>query len=210
LATDLALRIRDVEEELSTRKPAAAPPIGDGPPREPPPISAALAEAASILSDLKASPFRRRVILLAGGLVLILAANAAGQVCLNIWQGNFFSAVGKKDGSLIAWQLLLFLGLVPLLLGVVVAQTWTDQMFKVTLRRWLTGNLLDHWLVPGRAYRLNIASPKDLNPDQRIQEDVRNFSEMTSDLGVGLISALLLLCSFVGVLWVLSAQVHFF
>jgi vitamin B12/bleomycin/antimicrobial peptide transport system ATP-binding/permease protein len=124
-----------------------------------------------------------------------------------VWQGEFFSAVGKKDSSLIGGQLLIFLGLVPILLAPVVAQTWLQQLLKIRLREWLTGALFDYWLAPGRAYRLNITSTEDLNPDQRIQEDVRNFSEMTADLGIGIVSALLLLISFIGVLWVLSANV---
>jgi vitamin B12/bleomycin/antimicrobial peptide transport system ATP-binding/permease protein len=174
-----------------------------------PRTSTALAEAGSILGDLKDSPFRRRLNLLAGGLVVILVANVIGQVGLNLWQGEFFSAIGKKDGSLIGWELLVFLGLVPVLLGVVVAQTWLHQMLKVALRQSLTTKLLDYWLAPGRAYRLNMSWLENLNPDQRIQEDVRNFSEVTADLAVGLVSSALLLLGFVGVLWALSSNVEF-
>src|SRR5258706_5289240 len=147
--------------------------------------------------------------MLTSGLFVIIAANMAGQVYLNAWQGDFFSAVGKKDASLISGELIIFLGLIPILLGLVVAQTWLHQILKLRLREWLTGTLLDHWLIPGRTYRLGISANEGVNPDQRIQEDARNFSEMTADLGVGFVSSVLLLISFIGVLWVLSSHIQF-
>jgi vitamin B12/bleomycin/antimicrobial peptide transport system ATP-binding/permease protein len=199
VATSTALSDREAKLRDGAQSSASVSGAG-GSLEEPPRASSALAEAGSILGDLKGSPFRRNLTLLAGGLVVILVANAIGQIGLNFWQGNFFSAVGQKDASQIRWQLLVFLGLVPILLGLVVAQTWLHQLFKVALRHWLTSRLLDYWLAPGRAYRLNISWPEDLNTDQRIQEDVRNFSEMTADLGVGLVSAALLLLGFIGVL----------
>ncbi len=52
-------------------------------------------------------------------------------------------------------------------------------------------------------------SDDGVNPDQRIQEDARHLSELSADLGGGLAQATLLLLGFIGVLWVLSAQVVF-
>lgn len=80
---------------------------------------------------------------------------------------------------------------------------------KVKLREWLTRDLLDEWLVPGRAHRLHFAGEIGVNPDQRMQEDARHLTELSAGLGVGLLQATLLLVSFLGVLWVLSAQLVF-
>ena len=38
-----------------------------------------------------------------------------------------------------------------------------------------------------------------INPDQRIHEDARRLSELSADLGIGLLQASLLLLSFLGV-----------
>ena len=46
-------------------------------------------------------------------------------------------------------------------------------------------------------------------PDQRMQEDCRLFSELSTELGVGMLQAFLLLVSFIGVLWALSGPVSF-
>jgi vitamin B12/bleomycin/antimicrobial peptide transport system ATP-binding/permease protein len=190
-------------------QPIPKPPVDGTEPRDPERVSALFGEAASIFSDLKKSPFRDRIVMLVSGLFVILVANMAGQVYLNAWQGDFFSAVGKKDGSLIGGQLMIFMGLIPILLALVVAQTWLHEMTKVRLREWLTSTMLDHWLIPGRTYRLGISANEGVNPDQRIQEDVRNLSELTADLGAGLMYSLLLLLSFIGVLWVLSSHIQF-
>jgi putative ATP-binding cassette transporter len=42
---------------------------------------------------------------------------------------------------------------------------------------------------------------------QRIHEDARHLTELTTDLGIGLLQSSLLLGSFIGVLWVLSRNV---
>ena len=45
------------------------------------------------------------------------------------------------------------------------------------------------------------------NPDQRIHEDARHLTELSTDLGIGLLQSSLLLGSFIGVLWILSGNV---
>ena len=92
------------------------------------------------------------------------------------------------------------------LLVLVVAQTWLKEMLQVRLREWLTHDLLDRWLAPKRAYLLAHAGEIGVNPDQRVHEDTRHLIDLSTDLAVGLLQASLLLISFIGVLWVLSAR----
>jgi putative ATP-binding cassette transporter len=80
-------------------------------------------------------------------------------------------------------------------------------MVKVRLRQWLTADLLRQWLEGHRAVRILWAGEIGINPDQRIHEDARRFTELTADLGVGLVQSGLLLVSFIGVLWILSGHV---
>jgi len=63
------------------------------------------------------------------------------------------------------------------------------------------------WLRPRSAYRLTMLGDIGVNPDQRLQEDARHLTELTADLGIGLLQATVLLFSFVGVLWELSDRV---
>src|ERR687891_1324457 len=163
----------------------------------------------SLLSALWGSRYRRRIGLLAVGIVVVLCANAVGQIRLNAWQGAFFDALEQRDLAVFVAQLLVFGVIVGGLLVLVVAQTWLKEMLQVRLREWLTHDLLDRWLAPKRAYLLAHAGEIGVNPDQRVHEDTRHLIDLSADLAVRLLQASLLLVSFIGVLWVLSAQVVF-
>lgn len=170
--------------------------------------SAVLSELFSIFKDLRRSPRRSRIMVITASLIGVLIVNMAGQIYLNQWNGDFFRGIEQKNLPAIKSELWVFVQLVAVLLSVVVFQTWLHERFKIRVREWLTHHLLDKWLVHGRAYRLGISADEAVNPDQRIQEDVRNFSEMSADLGIGLIQATLLLLSFIGVLWAMSPVLH--
>jgi putative ATP-binding cassette transporter len=146
---------------------------------------------------------------LGAAILVILIGNMFGQVRLNQWNGAFFDAVEKRDASTFFHQLLVFLVIVAVLLGLVVAQTWLQERLKIRLRQRLTHVLLDLWLQPNRAYQLGFMGETGAQPDQRMQEDCRLFSELSTELGVGMLQAFLLLVSFIGVLWALSGPVSF-
>jgi vitamin B12/bleomycin/antimicrobial peptide transport system ATP-binding/permease protein len=168
-----------------------------------------ICQLRSLFSALHASRYRRRILLLALGIVVVVCANSAGQIRLNAWQGDFFDAIEQRDLAIFAVQLLVFTVIVGALLVLVVAQTWLREMLQVRLREWLTHDLLDRWMAPKRAYLLGQAGEIGINPDQRVQEDTRHLIDLSTTLAVGLLQGSLLLISFMGVLWVLSAQVVF-
>jgi putative ATP-binding cassette transporter len=168
-----------------------------------------IAQLRSLLVALSGSRYRNRLALLAAGIVVVMCANSLSQIWLNIWQGDFFDAIEQRDVATFGAQLLVFGLIVGSLLVLVVAQTWLKEMLRVGLREWLTHDLLDHWLAPKRAYLLAHGGEVGANPDQRVQEDTRHLIDLSTDLVVGLLQSSLLLISFVGALWVLSAQVVF-
>jgi vitamin B12/bleomycin/antimicrobial peptide transport system ATP-binding/permease protein len=169
----------------------------------------AVAQLLSLGRALRASPYRSRLALLTIGIVVVICANAAGQIRLNVWQRAFYDAVEQRHVAAFMTQLGVFAIIAGGLLVLVVAQTWLQEMTKVRLREWLTYDLLDQWLAPKRAYLLGFAGEIGINPDQRIHQDAQHLSELTTILAVGLLQSSLLLVSFVGVLWVLSEQVVF-
>jgi putative ATP-binding cassette transporter len=166
-------------------------------------------EMRDLVEALWQSPARRVIGWLLTGLVVVIALNMVGQVRLNAWHGAFFDALEQKDAAAFGYQLLVFLGLVAVLLCLVVGQTWLHEMMKIRLREWLTNHLLDLWGTPKRAYQLGHAGQIGVNPDQRLQHDIAQLTELSSNLGVGLLHASLQLVSFIGVLWYLSSDVVF-
>jgi len=69
----------------------------------------------------------------------------------------------------------------------------------------VTRDLIGEWTKPARAFRLTNAGAIGVNPDQRMQQDAGHLSDLSTDLGVGLLQASILLASFIGVLWSLSS-----
>lgn len=166
-------------------------------------------EMKGLFKQMIKSKYAGRILLLMGVTLSILILIVIGELRMNRWQGDFFSAIGAKDGGKIFNQSLTFLVIVAVLLTFEVAKNWCLERFKIRLREWLSHSLLDDWMKPGLAYRLNMTSQETLNPDQRIQEDVRNFSEMSGDLGMGVARSSLMLVSFIGVLWTMSRGISF-
>jgi vitamin B12/bleomycin/antimicrobial peptide transport system ATP-binding/permease protein len=89
-----------------------------------------------------------------------------------------------------------------------VAQAWLREIIKLNSREWLTRDLVGEWLKPGRHTRLAGAGDIGVNPDQRIHEDARRLTELSADLGIGLLQALVLLLCFLGVLWTVAGELH--
>ena len=81
---------------------------------------------------------------------------------------------------------------------------WLNQSSKVVLRQGLVNDLLGEWLKPKRAFRLSNSGPLGVNPDQRLQADAQHLTDLSTELGIGLLQSSLLLLTFVGVLWGLS------
>jgi putative ATP-binding cassette transporter len=156
------------------------------------------------LAALWLSPGRRSLALLTIGTVFVVGTTAAAQVGLNAWNRPFYQAIAERNFPAFLDQLLVFAVIAGCLLVLNVAQAWLREMIKLKSREWLTRDLFGQWLKPGRSTRLACAGEVSINPDQRIHEDARRLTELSADLGIGLLQASLLLLSFLRVLWTVS------
>ena len=163
-------------------------------------------QVARMSAAFWASRERNQLLMLAAGLVLVVAATAYMQIRLNAWNQPFYDALTHKDMPAFIRQLIVFGELAAILLVLNVSQVWLNQTSRVVLRQGLVHDLLNQWLTPLRAFRLSNAGLIGQNPDQRLHADAQHLTELTTDLGIGLLQATLLLLSFIGVLWVLSQQ----
>jgi vitamin B12/bleomycin/antimicrobial peptide transport system ATP-binding/permease protein len=181
-------------------------PVNGAESRGAPTKSSFYAQFMGMVVALWTSHQRNKLILLAAALVAVVAATAFAQLRLNAWNGPFYNALSHKDLPVFIQQLGVFALLASILLVLNVAQMWLNQTCKVSLRQGLVDELMTEWLQPRRAFRLSNAGEIGANPDQRIQEDAKHLTELTTDLGIGLLQSSLLLLSFIGVLWVLSGH----
>lgn len=107
-----------------------------------------------------------------------------------------------------------FLGILVILLAISVARAVSiylaDNMFIIQWREWLNDDLVNDWL-DGRAYhRSQFLDTRVDNPDQRIQEDIANFTQNTQDLAISGVNSTVSLVSFTIILWNLSGPIGIF
>ena len=162
-------------------------------------------QLATIKLGLKVSPVRNWLIWTSVGIAAVIVATSIGQVLLNRWNQPFYDALARRDMADFLHQLLVFAAIAGSLVVLNIGQTWLNQMIRLRLREALTLDLIDQWMGPARASRLANAGAIGVNPDQRMQQDAAHLSDLSTDLGVGLLQSLILLASFVGVLWQLSS-----
>ena len=162
-----------------------------------------------MLRALWASPVRGILIMLSLGIFLIVAATAYGQIRLNSWNQPFYDALSHRNLRQFVQQLGVFGVLAGALLVLNVAQRWFVETLKLKLREGLVEDLVEHWMARGRAFRLAHAGAMGVNPDQRMHEDARHLTELSGDLGVGLLQASILLATFINVLWSISSSFAF-
>ena len=135
--------------------------------------------------------------MLFGSTVLQLAL----QYRLNYWSRDFFDAFGRRDGTALWAQALLFLLLAGLSILVAVLSVWARMTTQRKWRAWLTRHLIDRWLANDRFLQLHFQQGEDRNPEYRIAEDVRVATDAPVSMAAGLLTALLNVVIFVGILW---------
>ena len=143
----------------------------------------------------------------AWGLLLAVVALNLGTVCtsvgLNVWNRGFYNALQAFDRDQIFGQLGVFFILGSLGITLSVCAFYLQQMLQIRWRRWLTRRYLGAWLANRAYYQLQLKNGVD-NPDQRIAEDINQFTNYALTLSLGLLTSLVTLGSFLAVLWGLS------
>jgi vitamin B12/bleomycin/antimicrobial peptide transport system ATP-binding/permease protein len=149
-------------------------------------------------------------ILLAAVIVIELAL-VAMNVALNWWNARFFNALQEKNWDNFVSELLFWCIIAVPYIVLAVYQVYLNQWLQIRWRRWMTERYLGQWLDHANHYRMQLLGDAADNPDQRIAEDIRQFISAGGTgvgilpIGIGLLSAVVTLASFVVILWTLSA-----
>ncbi len=159
-----------------------------------------------------------------GLLAAIIALNLSlvgMNVVLSYWNRAFYNALQDRDWDSFINLLLLyrkteggwlpgFCEIAAVFILVAIYRTWLNQLLQIRWRRWMTEHLLHDWLAEHAYWRLSLSAAGygTDNPDQRIAEDLRDFAGDTLSLGLGLLSNLVTLFSFLTILWTLSGPLE--
>jgi len=131
-------------------------------------------------------------------------------VLFNDWNRVFYDALQDRNAEVFWHQLGVFATLATCFIIVAVYRFYLTQLLQVRWRAWMTRDYLQRWLKGHMFYQLELQSQNGTdNPDQRIQEDVQQFTADTVSLSLGLLDASVTLLSFVGILWGLSGGFSF-
>jgi putative ATP-binding cassette transporter len=125
-------------------------------------------------------------------------------VLINDFQRDFYNALENRDYAEFRRQLWRFGWLAMAFILVAVYKFYLTQLFELRWRTWLTTRYVDGWLSQRAYYRLELGASATDNPDQRIAEDIRLFTEYTVSLSMGLLNSVVTLASFVAILWIVS------
>jgi len=157
-----------------------------------------------------AAPYFRSEDKLAGRILLaaviaIELALVGIDVLINQWNNRFYNALQDRNWDGFVREIGIFSLLAACYIVLAIYQLYLNQWLQIRWRRWLTSHYLGEWLEDANHYRMQLQGDAADNPDQRITDDIKLFVERTLDIGVGLLSSVVTLASFIVILWGLSA-----
>ena len=144
--------------------------------------------------------------ILLASVIAIELSLVALQVILNQWYNRFYNTLQDHDWNAFVSAILFFCVIAAIYTVLAVYQLYLNQWLQIRWRRWLTQTYLRQWLHSANHYRMQLLGDTADNPDQRIADDLQMFVQYTLTIGIGLLSSIVTLCSFVVILWTLSAQ----
>src|SRR4051812_32974543 len=151
---------------------------------------------------------RRRGLMLLATVVSFTLALVWVEVQFNSWNKGFYDTFENKDRLGFYLELGRFTLLAVIYILLAVYKQYLQQMLMIEWRAWLTENYLGDWLAGQAYYRLQLLDRGTDNPDQRIADDLNIFVDLTLTLSLGLLSAVVTLVSFVGILWTISGALE--
>ena len=142
-------------------------------------------------------------------LVAVIAAElglVAINVLLNEWNNRFYNALQDHNWDAFVHELVYFCVLAALYIVCAVYQLYLNLWLQIRWRRWMTVQFLGDWLKGSNHYRMQMLGDVADNPDQRISDDLKLFVDNTLTIGIGMLSSIVTLGSFVVILWHLSGD----
>lgn len=137
-------------------------------------------------------------------LLLVLSVAYVGVTVLTSYAGrDLITAIEKKDPHGYWVAMGLYGGTFVFAILINVYSRWAQQLLALLWREWMAQHLIKRYFNNRAYYRLRGSESID-NPDQRISEDVRNFTLDSLSYALIGINSVMTLVGFLGVLWSIS------
>lgn len=122
---------------------------------------------------------------------------------LSIFLGEVTSSLTAKDFGRFTQAIVIFIGVIVIGVPLLSYKIYIQAKLSLYWRRWLTDNFLNRYLDEQSFYQISFNSNID-NPDQRIAEDIKTFTQQSLGFVVILFDSVLQLIGFTGLLWSIS------
>ncbi len=122
------------------------------------------------------------------------------------WNALFFDALSQVNFIAFQQSLQMFIGLVGISVLIVMYKQYLTQMLQIQWREWLATQYFNTWLTDYHYHYFATLFPAIDNPDQRLSNDIRDFSADSIDLFLGFIHSTITLISFISMLWVFGGN----
>lgn len=142
--------------------------------------------------------------------VLLLLAYTGLSVVLNNKRGVLISALSARDEPRFWQTVIVFIAVLVIYAPLLAGYVYLRDRLSLQWRRWLTNRFLDNYFGDRAYYNLNTSNANIDNPDQRISEDVRSFTQESLTFLLVFVEAVLSVIAFSGVLWGISKPLVFF
>jgi putative ATP-binding cassette transporter len=142
-------------------------------------------------------------------LVLLLLGQTGFAVLFNEQTGEFTSALAARDAGRFWYSIEKCLAILVVGVPIYAFYYYVRDTLGLYWRRWLTRHFLGRYFSNRAYYELNASAEID-NPDQRVAEDINTFTQKSLQFLLVLVSALLQLIAFSGVLWAISRELVVF
>jgi putative ATP-binding cassette transporter len=143
-------------------------------------------------------------------LLLFTLFSVRMNVLFSYWYNDFYSALQALDQPKFWFSLNLFGVLAAVHVVRALLNAYINGAFTIHWRQWLNDRTVTEWMDHQAYYLGRFAQPAVDNPDQRIQQDVTTLVTTTLSLALGLVSSVVSMYEFTGILWNLSASMTVF
>ena len=147
---------------------------------------------------------------LLGTLFLLLIVYTPLSVSLTNIQGNVISALTELNQERFTRTIYLFLGILIIYVPLYASFGYIQDKLGVYWRRWLTHNFLNRYFRNRAFYELSNFNSDIDNPDQRISEDIKSFTEDSLRFLLVIINSTFQIIGFTALLWTIPPRTLLF
>ncbi|HEY6529652.1 MAG TPA: ABC transporter ATP-binding protein/permease [Cellvibrionaceae bacterium] len=157
------------------------------------------------------SPKRnKKPLLLLAGVIVLALIGVRISILLSQANNGVYTALQELNAPSFWFNIGIWAIIAALFIVRALVNYFVNNKLTLDWRCWLTKSLVERWLNQQNYYRSHFATKDIDNPDQRIQQDIVSFINLSLSLSVGLLDACVSLVSFTILLWSLSGTLALF